>query len=254
MRITPSVVATAPNVINPEGKLALILRDQGILYIENLERCADVYSVIDLTNNDIVDLSNIPTNGTVETVLLANNNISSVDALNSESDQSNSSPPSQQNASTKTPTESHSSLLLLLLVNNNISAFSELAKLRQFRNLETLFMIGNPICDQHHYRHFLIWLLPKLRIIDGEKVKSKDKSASLELFGSLWTQRTPAADALLNQQTIATALPKKTRLMTSAVKKLTEEEKKQLVEELKLALTLEEIQRLSGAIKNGYVA
>lgn len=255
MKITPSVVANASNVINPEGKLALVLRDLGILYIENLEPCSDVYSTIDLTNNDITDLSNIPSDGIIETILLANNNISSIGDLQSkiDLDESPSSASSKQDKAIESSTVKRSSLLSLLLINNNISAFSELAKLRQFGNLETLFLIGNPISEQHHYRPFLVWLLPKLRVLDGEKVKAADKSAASELFGSSWAERTPAIDALLHQKTIAATVSKETRLMTTAVKKLSAEEKKQLVEDLKLALSMDEIHRLSRAMKNGYV-
>lgn len=255
MKLTPNLIGNAPNIISPEGKLVLVLRNLGILYIENLEHCADVYSIIDLTNNEIKEFSGIPTDGTIDTILIANNNISSIGEIQSDmgNDETTSSGATQQEAPSEPLTKTRSSLMSLLLINNNISAFSELSKLRQFDNLETLLMIGNPICNQHHYRHFLIWLLPKLRIIDGEKVKLADKSDALELFGALWAQRTPAVDALLNQQTIATAVPKETRLMTNAIKKLSEEEKEQLVKDLQKALTMEEIERLSGAMKNGYV-
>lgn len=268
MKITPKLIASAPNVINPEGLLTLVLRDQGILFIENLQTYSDVYSVIDLTNNDVTELWGICDQGRIETVLLANNNISSLgpDSLDGTGSDGTNEPEcnEQQKNTTNTTTTGNttnttktgkkfSSLKSLLLINNNVSAFTELVKLQRFHNLQSLYMIGNPISEKHHYRAFLVWILPQLRILDGEKVKPRDREAATELFGATLTERTPAADALLHQKAQESSIPKQERLMENAVKKLSAEDKEKLISDLDKALTMEEIERISIALKNGYV-
>lgn len=271
MKITPKLVADSPNIINPEGKLTLVLRNQSIKLIDNLRSSEDVFSVIDLCNNDIEELSNISGSGTVETILLANNNISSLgentsfESIDGGSGGQNNittmnTGQTANNTETKpnptsafTQTFQNSSISSISLVNNNISSFFELAKLNRFHNLQVLLMSGNPICEEHHYRMFTVWVLPNLRILDGERVKQVERLEARELFGESLAQRTPAAVTLLHGTSKATSVPKEKRLMTNAVRKLSAEEKMRLIAQLELALSMEEIERISSALKNGYV-
>lgn len=258
MKITPSLILLAPDIITPEGKLALVLRDQALLDIENLYPFSSIYSVIDLTNNDILELENVPDTECVETLLLANNNISflgaaafangTIDAPNGTLSSSTTSELGSNQKLKKT-----SSLLSLLLVNNNISSFTELCKLHRFCNLRCLLMMGNPICNENHYRVFTIWILPKLRVLDGERVTRAERTLAMELFGASLDERSIEANELLHKTAETSTAPKQTRLMADALKKLTPEEKKSLVAQLELALTMEEMERISLALRNGYV-
>lgn len=267
MKITPRLVAEAPNIINPEGKLTLVLRNQNIEYIDNLRSCEDTFSVIDLCNNDIEELTNISGSGAVETILLANNNISSLgenvllDIISREQNGAASNETSEGTPTDSTIEQNQASALRtnlssissLSLVNNNISSFSELVKLCRFRNLQVLLLSGNPICDEHHYRLFLVWILPNLRILDGERVKAAERDAASELFGESLIRRTPAADTLLHGSSASKSVSKETRLMTNAVRKLTAKEKEELIAQLELTLSMEEMERISNALKNGYI-
>lgn len=244
MKLTPQLLRDAPNVINPEGKLTVVLRNLEIAYIENLELTNDSVQAIDLTNNQILRFCDVPTRPDLEVLLLANNNISTIGKCGA------------------------LSLQLLLLANNNLGAFSDLVQLRQFEELQTLVMVGNPITEKHHYRLFLIWLLPSLRVLDFSKVKQAERAAATDLFGPSFDEATPAATALLHGKTEsrpeyapaskpgnkAMEQPgKDERLMNTTVKQLSAEERAKLVSQLEQAETMEEIERIQHALKNGYV-
>lgn len=229
LKLTPTVVQNALNVVSPEGLLTLLLRNRRILYIENLEYTKDVFPVIDLTNNEIVELGGIPELPGLEVLLLANNNISRVGLVAAYGIRS------------------------LLLMNNTISSFAEVAKLRNLSKLENLMMLGNKIVDEHHYRLFMVWLFPKLKVLDCLKIKQKDRNDANELFGPNYENRLPAADALINGNKTVEPVLKETRIMETTLKKLLSEEKTVLVQELEKATSMEEIERISEALKLGYV-
>lgn len=229
MKLTPQVIKDAQNVISPEGKLTLVLRGLGIRYIENLDTTNDVYAIIDLTNNDIVELGGLPELENLHVLLLANNNISAVGDL-----------PACRVSS-------------LLLVNNNIHQFSLVTNLRKLP-LTSLYMLGNPLADEHHYRQFLVWLVPSLRVLDGEKIKAPERAAATDLFGPSLEEATPAAVALLHGSKTVENVPKETRMMMATVKKLTKDDKAKLIQDLEKAQSMEEIELIQRALTDGYVA
>lgn len=252
MKLTPPVLRNAPNVISPEGKLTVVLRNLEIPYIENLELTNDSVQALDLTNNQITCLCDVPSRPDLEVLLLGNNNISSVG------------------------TNGLLPLRSLLLANNNVGQLSDLVPLRQFDLLETLLMMGNPVTAAHHYRLFVVWLLPSVRVLDCAKVKAAERAAAQDLFGPSFDEATPAATALLHGKsgdgasssgvgapstgtsagacaTEATAGSKDERLINSTVQRLSAEEKAELVAQLERAQTMEEMERIQQALKNGYV-
>ena len=80
MRLTAQVINEAPEILNPEGKLTLLLRDLQITELENLAITQNKYQVIDLSNNDLISLGNIPKRfNNLQCLLLSNNNISYID-------------------------------------------------------------------------------------------------------------------------------------------------------------------------------
>lgn len=229
MKLTPQAIVNAPNIVNPEGKLTLSLRNLQLSDIDNLHLANSVFAVIDLTNNDLVEAGGIPDWEVLETVLLANNNISVIGDL------------------------SAVSLRSLLLAHNNISTLKLLVSLRLVKSLHTLLLVGNPVCSEHHYRQFLIWLLPSLQILDCEKVKASERKSANELFGESFETATAAAVALINGGEEAKPVAKESRMINNTVSKLTSEEKADLIEQLKNAQTMEEMDRIQGLLKNGMV-
>lgn len=226
MKLTAQVIQNAPNIINPEGKLTLVLRNLQISFIENLDVTQDNFAVIDFSNNELVDLGGVAALPALETLLLANNNISNISGIGS-------------------------SLVSMSLVNNNISKFSQLLELRKVP-LTSLLMTGNPVAREHHFRLFLVWLIPTLKVLDCQKVKESERKEARELFGGSFDEATAAATALMHGGAVV-AVEKSTRLMANTVQKLTQEEKAKLISDLEKADSMEEIERISAALKDGYV-
>lgn len=229
MILTPLVILSAPTFVNPEGKLTLSLRNLQLPHIDTLHLANGPYAVLDLTNNELVEASGIPDWETLDTVLLANNNISTLGELDA--------------------LRLHS----LLLAQNNVTSLKHLASLNKLKSLHTLLLIGNPVCAEHHYRQFVIWLVPSLQVLDGEKVKSSERENAVDLFGENMETATAAAVALLNGGDDAKPVAKETKLINSTVSKLTAEERDKLVAQLEKAQTMEEIESIRNALKDGLV-
>lgn len=80
-----------------------------------------------------------------------------------------------------------------------------------------------------------------------------EREEGRELFGSDFANRLPAADALLSGNKAVAPTSKDTRLVESTVKSLLPEEKALLVKELEKATSMQDIERISQALKDGYV-
>ena len=126
--------------------------DNKIPAIENLGATKNQYDTLDLTNNDIKKLDNIPLLPRLKTLLLGNNRIHRVHA----------------GLGQFVP-----SLRALQLNNNALQRLGDLEPLFEFQRLQFLSCVGNPVCTQKHYRLFLIHGLPMLRYLDFSKVKHK---------------------------------------------------------------------------------
>ncbi|KSA00054.1 uncharacterized protein AC631_04172, partial [Debaryomyces fabryi] len=163
MRLTSQVLSDAPTIINPEKQVTLLLRSLKIPYLENLGITKDTYEVIDLTDNELIELSNFPRLKHLKVLLVGNNNITSI---------------SDDKLSMNIP-----HLQTISLINNNISKFLDIRMLSNFKNLSDITLIGNPIADFPNYKYFMIWLIPTLKVLDFSKVKQKDLIKARELFG-----------------------------------------------------------------------
>lgn len=229
MKLTPQVIQNAPNVVNPEGKLTLSLRNLGLSDIDSLHLANDAFAVVDLTNNVLEEVSGLPTWGSLETVLLANNNISAIGDV------------------------SGVTLHSLLLAQNSLVWLKQLVNLRSLGEIHTLLLLGNPVCKEHHYRQFLVWLLPSLKVLDCEKVKQNERKDAIELFGESFDTATAAAMALIHGGDDIVPVEKETREMKTTVSRLTKEEKEKLVAQLASAQTMEEMDLIQEKLRQGNV-
>lgn len=107
---------------------------------------------IDLTDNDIRVLGNIPSLPRLTTLIVSNNLISSI-------------APRIANAIP--------SLQTLVLTNNRITQVAALAPLARFPALEFLTLVGNEVTGKEHYREYLISRCKKLRVLDFRRIKDK---------------------------------------------------------------------------------
>lgn len=234
MKLTPHTIRHAPNVISPEGRLTLVLRDNNIAYIENLASSGDVYAAVDLSNNDIAEVAGLGGLPTLHTVLLANNRI------------------------TRVAQGERCAVRALLLAQNRLASFSALAQLRQFPQLENLLMVGNPVTAQEQYRVHVVLLVPLLRVLDGEKVTLEERRAAeryqeakTNAEKETETEKGEAEAETKGEAKIETVAEKdtveadKTETKTGG---LSAEEKAKLVQQLEAALSMEEVERISALL------
>lgn len=235
MRLTSQVLADAPIVINPEGNVTLQLRSLKIPYIENLAVTRDAYEVIDLTDNELVEVSNFPPLKNLTTLLLANNNIFRlVDEQLS---------------------RNLFNLSSISLVNNNISHFASVMGLMDMKNLKSIVLLNNPICKLQYYRLFLIWAIPSLEVLDFKKVKEAERKEAIRLFGDDKSNPKQLANQLLATASSSSSEismnTKEERKLINVAGKLDDLQKILLMEKLKNASSLEEIEELENALKDG---
>lgn len=233
MRLTAQVINEAPEILNPEGKLTLLLRDLQITELENLAITQNKYQVLDLSNNDLISLGNIPKSfNNLECLLLSNNNISYID-------------------DDSFPLENH--ITSISLFNNNIYKFQKSFK-DKFTRLETLVLLGNPITEIENYRHFIIWLIPNLKVLDFKKVKQAERNTSESMFGTNHDEFNTLAQLMFSNENENIKLDGKSdRQVKNFVKKLSDEERQQLLKKLETATSIEEIERIENDLKEGMV-
>lgn len=226
MKLTPHLVSEAPCHSSPECERTLSLRSLNIPAIENLASVRDTVSAIDLTDNDIQILGDFPILPKVRTLLIARNVIYSVQA---------------------SIAEYLPDLKTLSLINNSITNFSEIEPLAKLNRLENLYLTGNPIAVNEHYRLWVIWRVDQLLILDFEKIKAKERQEAVKLFGS---KDSPSELA----QQIMNAKPREEdhsgeKTMSINAKKLSTEQIAELREQLAKATNLDEIDRIERTLK-----
>lgn len=79
VRITADLIARSAQFLNTIKEFQLDLRNYKIIAIENLSATHDQFGCIDLTDNSIIKLEEIPKLNRLRTLILINNRISKVD-------------------------------------------------------------------------------------------------------------------------------------------------------------------------------
>ncbi|EIW66092.1 U2 small nuclear ribonucleoprotein A' [Tremella mesenterica] len=244
MRLTPEFVSKSQSYLNPLKERELELRGLAIPVIENLASHQGTYDVLNLTDNSITVLGNIPLSPRLEVIHIAQNQISSI---------SPSLPPNIPNLTT------------LILTSNSISSLSSLLPLSTLTSLRHLSLLQNPITQVDHYRPFIIHTIASgnLRTLDFTRIKDSERSNAKQLFtepdsglpNALWRKLSAPP---MGKQTVFTNLPPsgpraeggrkggKGRLMTP-------DEKKRVVEALTRAKTAEEVRRLERMLAEGLI-
>ncbi|KAG6866865.1 hypothetical protein C0991_008801 [Blastosporella zonata] len=132
MKLTPELLAQASAGLNPVKERQLDLRD-----------------------NAIITLGNFPLLKRLQTLLLANNRITTI---------SSSIHLSVPNLTT------------LVLTNNNVTELGDLEPLKELRHLKYISLLGNPVREKKWYREWLAWRLPGLRVLDFQRIRDKVRS------------------------------------------------------------------------------
>ena len=157
MRINTDLISKCAQYLNALNQFHIDMRGYKIPFIENLNATNDQFSTIDLTDNEIARLENLPGLIRLETLLLSNNRIAKVD-------------PSFAEMCPK--------LESLILTNNKISNFQEIDNIAVGTKNTTLLrlsLVGNLVTNLPNYRMYTINRMPNLRVLDFQKVSAKER-------------------------------------------------------------------------------
>ena len=119
-------------------------------YLLNAAEHQDQNDAIDLTDNDIRLLTNLPRLRRLRTLFLGRNRIESI---------------------APTIASSCPNLTTLVLTSNSISELGDLEPLRECKKLTFLSLLDNPVTRKDNYRLYVIFIMPQLRFLDFRRVK-----------------------------------------------------------------------------------
>ena len=231
------LILNSSNALNCLKQRELDLRHHSIQQIENLiltkVRCPisdppkNQNDILQLSDNSISKLDNIPLLPRLTTLLLSNNKISSVDP----------------EVCQKLP-----NLSCLILTNNHIQNLSDLDALSGFKKLEYLSLYDNPVSLKKHYRDYCIFKLPFVRYLDYKKVTQLERVNAAKLFAGDEGKEFIKSLEKTGNTFVPGQMDKKA---PSLYQGPTPEEKAKIKVALKNAKTLEEITLLERQLETG---
>ena len=161
-RLTAELIASAPAYMNPLNERELSLRSYRLTAIESLGATDDEYDCIDLSHNQLSRLDNFPLLARLTTLVAHHNSIRRIAAT----------------LHTALPHLSH-----LALAHNQLASHTDLAPLAHCRRLVWLDVTGCPLTRAADYRLRVLHILPRLRVLDYNKVRAKERAASEKQYG-----------------------------------------------------------------------
>ncbi|KAL7410152.1 leucine-rich repeat-domain-containing protein [Mrakia frigida] len=238
VKLTPELVSRAPSHINPLKERELEFRGLAITQIENLGAFQGGYDCLNLSDNALTTVANLPFSTRLHSIILANNSITSI----------------SPSIATSVP-----NLITLNLTSNNITSLSSLVALENCSNLRYLNLGDNPVKNLEHYREFVIWKVAKgsLHTLDYQRIKDVERTtaASLFLTPPPTSQPTALALALLappthNGSSAAAASKEKEK---KAGRLMTQEEREKIKRAVMKAENVDEVRRLERMLREGWI-
>jgi len=241
MKLTPELIASSPSYLNPLKDRQLDLRGHKIPAIENLGVTKDQHDTIDLTDNSITLLANLPLSPRLRTLLLANNSIHSI----------------HPSIATSVP-----NLRTLVLTNNAFAELGDLEVLSKCRNLQFLSLLGCPVREKKWYRSWVIHVCKSLRVLDFERIKDKERKQAETLFLTPDKLPTSLSTTLSATRTTAVSISSnvtpetglaKTFVPGASGRLMTAEEKGRIRDALAKAGSAEEVRKLEQELREGWI-
>lgn len=236
MKLTAELIAQCDSSINPLKERELDLRGLKVPAIENLGASRDQNDTIDMTDNDVRLLGNFPRMLRLRNLIMSNNRVTRIDA----------------NIHKQLPY-----LESLVLTNNALSDYTELSYARKLRHLRYLCLMGNPIAREKHYREFVVWRMPHLRVLDYRRITERERAVARQTFETQDGRLTELATRLLGKGQRTTASLKTSfepgEHAQPARRALTDAERAAIAEAIDQSESMEEIRRLEEQLKLGYV-
>ncbi|KAK4494883.1 hypothetical protein PRZ48_014239 [Zasmidium cellare] len=231
MRLTVELINSSLSYNNALNERELDLRGHKIPSIENLG-VANAHESIDFTDNAITTLANFPLSPRLQTLLFAQNRISSI----------------SESVSKQVP-----NLHTLVLSQNNLSELSDLDPLQGFSKLTYLSLVGNPVASKENYRYWVIWRCEKVRFLDFQKVKDAERKQAEQLFGTK-EEPTELAQSIIKTRSnrgFGSGIASVNGAGKGGKIKTTEAEKKRFQALVQNAKTLAEVQKLEKMFNEG---
>ncbi|CAN1234595.1 U2 small nuclear ribonucleoprotein A' [Linum perenne] len=163
VRLTADLIWNSPHFFNAIKERELDIRGNKIPVIENLGATEDQFDTIDLSDNEIVKLENLPFLNRLGTLILNNNRITRISPILG---------------------EFLPKLHTLVLTNNRLVNLVEIDPLASLPKLQYLSLLDNNITKRPNYRLYVIFKLKSLRVLDFKKVKAKERAEAESLFAS----------------------------------------------------------------------
>ncbi|KIY67444.1 L domain-like protein [Cylindrobasidium torrendii FP15055 ss-10] len=238
VKLTPELLAQTSSSINPCKERQLDLRGYKIPVIENLGITRDQHDAIDFTDNSVVTLGNFPLLKRLQTLLMANNRISTI------------SPSLHLSAP---------NLTTLVLTSNNVSELGDLEPLKDLKKLTYLSLIGNPVREKKWYREWLAYRIPSLRVLDFQRIRDKERQTGKSLFRT--ADNLPTALATTITTTVSSSAAKaailadepRAQSQMKASKFMSKEEAERIKQAIANAKSVDEIRKLERSLREGYV-
>jgi len=230
VKLTPDIIEGAGQYINPIRDRELDLRGYKVPVIENLGAALDQYDTIDFSDNEIRKLDGFPYMTRVKSLMLNNNRIVRIG----------------EGLELCLP-----NLNTLILTNNSLQELADLEPLTSLTKLEFISLLHNPVVTKRNYREYVIHKFPNLRVLDFKKVKQKEREAAKQLYKSK-EGKTQLKDIQRKAKTFVPGepLPEATNKNTNAAG-LTPEQVCHIKMMIAKAGSLQEIERLNQALRNG---
>ncbi|WKX96581.1 hypothetical protein Q1695_012762 [Nippostrongylus brasiliensis] len=228
VRLTVELIDNAPQFINTVRERELNLRGFKIPVIENMGVTKDQFDVIDLTDNDIKRLDNVPLLKRLHTLYLHNNRVHYI----------------QPDIAEKLP-----NLKILALTNNNITELGDIDPLANCKKLEYITFIGNPITHKANYRAYIIYKLPSVRVIDFKRVRLAEREEARKTFKG---KRGQKAREAIKRSTTAPAETENAELRVTSTS-LTAEDRAKIQSAIASARSLAEVEYLQSVLASGRI-
>ncbi|KAL7539799.1 hypothetical protein ACHAXR_009616 [Thalassiosira sp. AJA248-18] len=165
MRLSANILQSAEQRTNPLGQREILLRSLAIPAIEHLSVTRDQFDTIDLSNNHLTRLENLPKLERLTTLYLGGNGVNYVDG---------------KNLKRNCP-----GLDTVILSGNGVKGWNVIGDLGVgCPKLEFLSLVGNPVTRRQHYRLYTIHKIPTLKVLDFQKVKQSERERAQRLASS----------------------------------------------------------------------
>ncbi|XP_049865964.1 U2 small nuclear ribonucleoprotein A' [Pectinophora gossypiella] len=227
VKLTTELIQNSMQYMNPCKDRELDLRGYKITQIENLGATLDQFDTIDFSDNDIRKLDGFPLLKRLKCLLLNNNRIVRIsDGLE----------------------QYLPNLESMILTNNNITELGDLDVLSTLPKLKTLSLMHNPVANKQHYRAYVAYKLPELRLLDFRKIKQKERDEANTLFKS---KKGKEMQKEITRK--AKTFVPGGNMPDAKVTNLTPQEIHKIREAIKNASSLHEVERLTRMLQAGQI-